>query len=144
MLARYPAPIEVIPHNRSMSSRAEVIQRYRAYLEACNLRAWNELGSFLADPVLVNGVVRPRAGYVADVVRTTTVFPDYRWELRRAIYEGEWLAVHLHDTGTRRGEFLGAPGDGSPVETDEFDMYRIVDGLILEVEGTADNARLCR
>jgi predicted ester cyclase len=50
--------------------------------------------------------------------------------------------VHLHDTGTRLGEFLGAAGDGTRVETDEFDMYRLVDGLIVEVEGTADNARL--
>ena len=133
-----------MPHNRNMPSRAEVVLRYRGYLEACNRRAWDELGSFLADSVLVNGVVRSRSEYVADVIRTTTVFPDYRWELRRAILEGEWLAVHLYDAGTRVGEFLGAPGDGSPVETDEFDMYRIVDGLILEVEGTADNARLCR
>jgi hypothetical protein len=28
------------------------------------------------------------------------------------------------------------------VETQEFDMYRILDGRIHEVEGTADNARL--
>jgi hypothetical protein len=57
--------------------------------------------------------------------------------------EGEWLAVHLHDVGTRAGAFLIAPGDGTRIETDELDMYRIVDGLIHEVEGTADNARLC-
>jgi hypothetical protein len=37
---------------------------------------------------------------------------------------------------------MGAPGDGSRVETEEFDMYRIVGGRIHEVEGTADNARL--
>jgi predicted ester cyclase len=70
-------------------------------------------------------------------------FPDYRWELRRVVFEGEWLAVHMHDVGTRAGAFLIAPGDGTRIETDEFDMYRIVDGLIREVEGTADNARLC-
>ncbi len=93
--------------------------------------------------MLVNGSVRSRREYVADIEATTLVFPDYRWELRRVVLEGEWLAVHLHDTGTRRGDFLGARGDGARVETDEFDMYRIVDGLILEVVGTADNARLC-
>jgi predicted ester cyclase len=127
-----------------MPTRAEVVHRYREYLSACNRRAWDELGSFLADSVLVNGVVRSRSEYVADVVRTTVIFPDYRWELRRVVYEGEWLAVHLYDTGTRVGDFPGAEGNGAPVETDEFDMYRIVDGLIVEVEGTADNARLCR
>ena len=52
------------------------------------------------------------------------------------------LAVHLHDAGTRARPFLNAPGDNAWVESDEFDMYRIVGGLICEVEGTADNARL--
>ncbi len=90
----------------------------------------------------MNGVPRSRREYVSDVVATIDVFPDYRWELRRLLSDGEWIAVHLHDTGTRHGRFLDSPGDGTRVETDEFDMYRIVDGLIVEVEGTADNARL--
>lgn len=126
-----------------MPSRDEVVRRYSEYLDACNRRAWGELSGYVADHVLVNGSVRSRREYVADIEATTLVFPDYRWELRRVVLEGEWLAVHLHDTGTRRGDFLGARGDGARVETDEFDMYRIVDGLILEVVGTADNARLC-
>jgi predicted ester cyclase len=125
-----------------MTTRDEIVRRYQEYLDACNRRDWDGLGAFVADQVLVNGVERSRAEYVADVRRTTMIFPDYRWELRRAVHEGEWLAVHLYDTGTRHWEFLGADGDGSRVETDEFDLYRIVDGLIVEVEGTADNARL--
>lgn len=131
-------------HTRVVLNRDAFIRRYSDYLDACNRRAWDELRTFVADRVLVNGSTRTRREYVADVMATTAVFPDYRWELRRVVLEGEWLAVHLHDTGTRRGRFLDAPGDGTPVETDEFDMYRIVDGLIVEVVGTADNARLRR
>jgi predicted ester cyclase len=122
--------------------RDEIVRRYSEYLDACNRRAWDELHAYVADRVLVNGSPRSRHEYVADIEATTSVFPDYRWELRRMVLEGEWLAVHLHNTGTRLGGFLGARGDGARVETDEFDMYRIVDGLIIEVEGTADNARL--
>lgn len=125
-----------------MTARENVIRRYLDYLDACNRRAWADLASFLAESVLVNGQVQTRAAYVENVVATTVVFPDYRWELRRAVAEGEWLAVHLHDAGTRSRPFLSAPGDGARVETDEFNMYRIVNGLIHEVEGTADNARL--
>jgi len=43
--------------------------------------------------VLVNGRARTRPEYVADVMATTNTFPDYRWELRRAVWDGEWLAV---------------------------------------------------
>ena len=127
-----------------MPGRDEVVRRYRAYLDACNRRAWDDLGGYVADSVLVNGATRSRREYIDDIRATTTVFPDYRWELRRVVLEGQWLAVHLCDTGTRVGSFLDAVGDGRRVETDEFNMYRIVDGLIVEVEGTADNARLSR
>jgi predicted ester cyclase len=126
-----------------VTARDDVIHRYLEYLDACKRRAWDELGRFLAVTVLVDGRARTRREYVADVVSTTVAFPDYRWELRRVVLECEWLAVHLHDVGTRAGAFLTAPGDGTRIETDELDMYRILDGLIHEVEGTADNARLC-
>ncbi|MEV6281938.1 ester cyclase [Kribbella sp. NPDC051770] len=125
-----------------MPSRDEIVRWYGEYLDACNRRDWEAVAAFVAEQVLVNGETRSRAEYVAGVRRTTMIFPDYRWELRRAVVEGEWLAVHLYDTGTRHWEFLGADGDGSKVETDEFDLYRVVDGQIVEVEGTADNARL--
>lgn len=127
------------------ANRAAVLERYTRYLAACNCRAWSEIGSYVADEVLVNGRVRTRAEYVGDLQILCESFPDYRWTLVRALIEGDWLAVHLHDTGTRQGAFAGAPGDGTAVETDEFAMYRFgVDGRIQEVEVTADNARLIR
>lgn len=129
-------------HTRVMTTRDEILDRYREYLEACNRQDWDAIGTYVTDSVLVNGSRRSRAEYVADIKRTIAIFPDYHWDFRRAVCEGEWLAVHLHDTGTREGDYLGAPGDGSPVETDDFNLYRIVDGLIVELEGTADNARL--
>jgi predicted ester cyclase len=125
-----------------MSTRDDIVSRYLAYLDVCNRRAWEEMSGYLAEPVLVNGSSRTPDEYISDVRATTDTFPDYRWRLVRAVVEGEWLAVHLHDVGTRSAPFLGAPGDGTRVDTQEFDMYRIVGGRIHEVEGTADNARL--
>lgn len=122
--------------------RDVIVRRYEAYLQACNRRDWDAIGSFVADSVLVNGEMRSRSEYVGDIEATVRVFPDFRWELRRVVVEGDWIAVHLRDSGTRTGSFLGAAGDGSRVETDEFDMYRMADGLIVELVGTADNARL--
>ena len=92
--------------------------------------------------MLVNGIRRSRDEYVADIKKTITVFPDYIWDLRHSVSQPPWLAVHLHDRGTRHHPFLDAPGDMSGVETDEFAMYRIVDQRIAELWGTADNARL--
>ena len=123
-------------------TRDALIARYSAYLDTCNRHAWDELAPFLADTMVVNGRRRTRAEYATDLTELDRAFPDYHWELKRAVVEGEWLAVRLHDVGTRTGPFHGAPGDGTPVETEELVMYRVVDGLIHEVEGTADNLRL--
>ncbi|GAA1586663.1 hypothetical protein GCM10009742_35790 [Kribbella karoonensis] len=131
------------PENGVMATRDDVVSRYLAYLDACNRRAWEELRGYLAETIVVNGLSRTQDQYLADVRATTATFPGYRWRLVRAVVEGEWLAVHLHDVGTRSRTFLGVPGDGTRVETQEFDMYRIMAGRIHEVEGTADNARLC-
>jgi predicted ester cyclase len=127
-----------------VSHRSEIIARYTEYLDACSRHAWEEIPPFVADTVEVNGVEQSHAEYVAGIRSTVEVFPDYRWTLQRALVDGQWLGVHLTTSGTRVGEFLGAPGDGSRVATEEFDMYRIVDGVIHEVHGTADNARLRR
>lgn len=123
-------------------TRDEIVTRYVAYLDACNRHACPDLAPFLADILLVNGRARTKGEYAADLAELVEAFPDYRWELRRAVVDGEWLAVRLRDVGTRTGAFRGATGDGTHVATDELVMYRLVDGVIHEVEGTADNAPL--
>jgi predicted ester cyclase len=123
-------------------SDGKIVEMYAAYLAACNDRAWETIAGFVHSSVLVNGIQRTREQYVDDIRKTIAVFPDYAWELRHMVEQEPWIAVHLHDMGTRHQPFLGAPGDLSPVETDEFAMYRITDGRIAELWGTADNARL--
>ena len=130
-----------MPHYRRVT-RDQIIARYEAYLDACNRHAWDELSPFLADTVIVNGQVRTKAEYAADLSNLDHAFPDFRWQLRRAVVEGDWLAVRLRARGTRTGTFRTAHGDGTRVETDELNMYRIAGNVIHELEGTADNARL--
>ena len=92
--------------------------------------------------MLVNGVSISRAEYMANLAALQDVFPDYQWRLRRTVVEPPWFAVHLETSGTRQRTFLDAPGDGTRVTSDEFVMYRIEQLKIVELWGTADNARL--
>ncbi len=125
--------------------RDAVLARYASYLATRNRHDWDRLTPFLADTIVVNGRPRSRTEYADDLRALTAVFPDYRWQLQRALVEGDWLAVRLHDVGTCMAEFLGAPGDGRAVQTAEFAMYHFDNnGLITRVEVTADNARLTR
>jgi predicted ester cyclase len=123
-------------------SDSEILRMYVAYLAACNDRDWETIAGCVHSSVLVNGIQRTQEEYLDDIRKTIAVFPDYAWELRHTVEQAPWLAVHLHDTGTRHQTFLDAAGDLARVETDEFVMYRIADGRIAELWGTPDNARL--
>lgn len=117
---------------------------YRAYLARCNEHRFDELADFVAADVVVDGEPRGLAGYAAALRAVGDGFPDYHWELRQLLVDGDRLAAHLHDTGTHHGEYLGVPGTGRPVTTEEYAFYRLRDGRIAEVWGTADNLALLR
>ena len=115
---------------------------YRRYNELCNDHRFDALGSFVAPDVVVNGETQGLDGYVAGLRSVVEAFPDYRWDLRHLLVEGSWIAAHFVDTGTHRGTFRGVRATGRAVTTQEFAMYRVEDGLIVEVWVTADNAAL--
>ena len=117
---------------------------YRRYNAVCNRHAFDELGPFLRDVLLVNGTQRTAQGYIDDLFVVANAFPDYRWEIQRVLVDEPWIAVHFVDRGTHLGPWRGAAPTGRTVTTDEFAMYRLEEARIAEVWVTADNARLPR
>jgi steroid delta-isomerase-like uncharacterized protein len=117
-------------------------ERYRHYNAACNEHRFADLGKFVADDVVVNGERQGLAGYAAGLAAVVRAFPDYRWDLRHLLVDGDVVAAHFTDSGTHRGEWLGVPATGRRVSTQEFAVYRWADGRIAEVWVTADNLRV--
>ena len=94
--------------------------------------------------MLVLLLVTAAGFYFAGISRDTqqavvAAFPDYRWDLRHVLVDGEWVSGHFIDTGTHRGTFLGVPATGRAVTAQEFAVYRVPNGRIAEVWGTADD-----
>jgi predicted ester cyclase len=123
-------------------SRDELAEFYASYNRICNRHAFTELVPYVGANLVVNGQARTASEYVADLQRVVEAFPDYEWAVQRLVIEDPWISVHLQDVGTHRGPWLGRPPTGSRVSTDEFAMYRLEDGRIVEIWVTADNARL--
>src|SRR3712207_5320127 len=115
---------------------------YAEYLATCNIHDFAGLDAFVAEDVVVNGERQGLEAYVAGLRSVIEAFPDYRWELRHLLVDPPWIAAHFMDTGTHRGQFRGVPPTGRPVTTQEFAMYRVAGGRIVEVWVTADNAAL--
>jgi predicted ester cyclase len=115
---------------------------YRAYNACCNAHDFEALGEFVAPDVVVNGTEHGLAAYISGLSGIVRAFPDYRWDLQHLLIDGSWIAAHFHDTGTHRDAFLGMSATGRPVSTQEFAVYRVCEGRIVEVWVAADNLRL--
>jgi aspartyl-tRNA synthetase len=115
---------------------------YRRYNDRCNEHRFDELGEFVDDDVVVNGEEHGLGTYVDGLHAVVAAFPDYRWNLQHLLVEGAWLSAHFVDTGTHHGDFLGVPPTGRMITTQEFAIYRVEAGKIVEVWVTADNLGL--
>ena len=122
------------------SEQARLADFYRRYLDRCNERRFEELAEFVDEDVRVNGSPQGLGGYVAGVRAVVEAFPDYHWDLRRLLVDGNWLSAHLNDTGTHTGTFLGVPATGRVISTQEFAIYRVDGGRIVESWGDLGSA----
>ncbi|MFW3171448.1 ester cyclase [Geodermatophilus sp. CPCC 206100] len=114
-------------------------ERYRRYNALCNAHRFDDLGEFVAEELEVNGERQGLADYAEGLTAVVRAFPDYRWDLRHLLVDDPWVSAHFVDTGTHRGPWLGVPATGRVVRTQEFSVYRWVDGRIREVWVTADD-----
>ncbi len=114
---------------------------YRRYNAVCNDHRFDLLAEFVREDVVVNGGTRGLRSYVDGLQAVVQAFPDYRWDLRHLVVQGDWVAAHLADSGTHRGTFLGVAPTGRAVSTQEFAFYRFAAGRIAEVWVTADDLR---
>jgi predicted ester cyclase len=114
--------------------RAELEAFYRRYLQRCNEHRFDELGEFVDENVEVNGAPQGLREYAEGLGAVVQALPDYNWDLRHLLVDGCWLSAHLVDTGTTPA--------GRSISMQEFAMYRVAGGRIIEVWGDLDRTRL--
>jgi predicted ester cyclase len=129
---------------QGMPDRRELDAFYRRYNALCNAHDFDRVGEFVAPDVRIDGEPRGLARYADALREVVRAFPDYRWDLRHLLVDGDWIAAHFLDTGTHGGTVFDVPATGRPVRTQEFAFYRIENGRIAEVWGTADDLDLLR
>jgi predicted ester cyclase len=128
--------------HRTEDARGDLQSWYGRYNEICNSHRFGELAGYVHADVRVNGDLQGLEDYIAGLESVVAAFPDYRWELKHLVVNGDWVAAHFLDSGQHSGTFLGVPPSGRHIETQEFAFYRVSRGLIVEVWVVADNLRL--
>lgn len=121
-----------------MTRHDEYRSLYLSYLEYCNKHDFDGMASFYAPIINVNGVPMEAAAVTAQFLPLVAAFPDWHWDMRHIVIDGDDIVVHFTVTGTHRGAFRGIEATGRRVTVSEFTLYRIDDGKFAEVWDLVD------
>ena len=116
-----------------VTQRAEHRSLYLSYLECCNEHDFDRMASFYTSTIKVNDVPMDPAAVAAQFEPLISAFPDWHWEIRNLVVDGDYIAVHFTVTGTHRRAFQGIEATGRRVTISEFTLYRVEDGKFAEV-----------
>ncbi|PTD05236.1 Aspartate-tRNA ligase, mitochondrial [Fusarium culmorum] len=119
--------------SQTTSNAEEFRSLYQTYIESCNARNYEVMKSFYASPVNVMDKRQEPDDIIARCKLLFESFPDWKWEVRHMVIEGDYMTVRFKDSGTHQGEFRGYQATGRKVETTEVTLYHVVDGKFAEI-----------
>jgi predicted ester cyclase len=95
------------------------------------------------DPPYPGGPAGPE-GMRQAAVLFRAACPDWRSDLEQLVEEGDLVVERFTARGTRRGELLGAPATGQPLELRGINIFRISGDRIVERWGRLDDLGVAR
>jgi predicted ester cyclase len=127
----------------AMSSNQNRLIIRRAFEEANrgNVEASVEM---TAPNCLLNGQPFGREGDRARTQAMIAAFPDVRYVLHDLIAEGDKVVARYTMHGAHQGELLGIPPTGKQVAMDVTTIYRLEEGLAVELWEQYDGLGLMR
>jgi steroid delta-isomerase-like uncharacterized protein len=125
----------------SVEENKAVIDRYRE-------EVFNEKNLLAVDKYVAPNYVRHDPGAPAQVRGPDGVkqlaagffaaFPDIHFDAEDVIAEGDMVVQRLTSRGTHQGEFMGIPPTGQQLKVAAIEIFRLVDGKIVEQWVEAD------
>ncbi len=124
-----------------MSRENKTIAR-RYVQEAINQRNMDVLDEIFAPEFVDHTAVPGQAPGVEGLKQFFTMmdagFPDFRAVVEDVIAEGDEVAIRFTFHGTHQGEFMDIPPTGRRVTMSGIDIFRVVDGKVVELWGQED------
>ena len=121
----------------------------RLYDEVINGRRLDLIDELMTDdfveheelpPGMPGGREAPRAMFTM----MHGAFPDFRFDVKEILQDGNKVVVRARATGTHEGEFMGMPPTGKTFEMGLIDIMEFEDGKMAAHWGLMDMAALMR
>ena len=120
----------------------------RAFVAAWNERDFDRFDTLMADDAVLSvggmSISCSPAGTRAIAREWTTAFPDWQFELRALIAEGDRVVAHMPYSGTFTKPISGVGPTGRFARVDEMVIFRIADGKVAEAWEVYDEAGMWR
>lgn len=119
-------------------SEQESAELARRFVDACNRQQFDLFDDLLIedyvhhDPNLPPELQRGRESYKQVIAMLYGAFPDLQGTIERVVAEGDKVVTQLRWRGTHRGELMGFPASGKPVDFGMIEIQRVAGGKIAE------------
>ncbi len=117
-----------------MSAENEALVR-RFFEEFCNQRRAAVADEIVAADYVSHGPQAPPAEGPEGVKTRVGLYQesvDGHWNVAEMMSAGDRVVARWTGTGTHRGELMGIPPTGKPVDVEAISIFRIADGKIAE------------
>jgi len=104
-------------------------QQNKAIVRRLWEEVWNQNNLAVCDEIFDEAYAAHEKGFRAYL---HTVLPDSHHTIEDLIAEGEKVVTRFRVTGTHRGEFLGVPATGKPINVTGMWIHRLAQGRIVE------------
>lgn len=120
--------------SNSIKSENKLRDFYRSYIAAANSRDFDAIADVVAEDVMLNGKMVKREDIIAQFKILLKAIPDFKWNLKQLVVDGEDIAARLRDSGTPEANtFFGDNPKRNTVEFTEFGSYKVRNGLFVEM-----------
>jgi predicted ester cyclase len=127
--------------------QAQTLSENKAVVLRSEAELWSKGNLAVADELyspdfvchFVGGIEwRGLKGIKSAVTSHRSSFPDWHERLDDIVAEGDRVVIRITSTGTQQGEFAGIAPTGRRITIEEFHIYRLVGGKIVEQWGMPD------
>jgi steroid delta-isomerase-like uncharacterized protein len=115
---------------------------YRSYIACLNQQDWPNLGKFVHDDVIYNGVRIGLSGYREMLEKDFREIPDLQFNIQLLISDTSRIASRLQFNCSPAARFMGLPVNGKTISFSENVIYEFRDGRIVEVWSVIDKAAI--
>jgi len=122
----------------------EFRELYHGYIAALNGREFDTIDRFVADEIAFGTQVFTRAQIVDMLKAIVDAVPDFHWEVRDILINGDRAAVSLWNAGTPEKQWQGVDPTGKSFRIGEQAIYRVDGGKFVEMLNVFDVAEAAR